>query len=59
MKDVLEAFDHPLDGFDVMDIDDHDWFGSTIVIDANKVKQATDEINQTFKILSDRSQDLK
>jgi S1-C subfamily serine protease len=59
MKDVLEAFDHPLDGFDVMDIDDHDWFGSTIVIDAAKAKQATDEINQTFKILSDRSQDLK
>jgi hypothetical protein len=59
MKDVLTAFDHPVNGFDVIDIDDHDWFGSTIVVDANKTKQATDEIMGTFKILSDRSPDLK
>jgi S1-C subfamily serine protease len=59
MKDVLAAFDHPVDGFDVIDVDDHDWFGSTIVVDADKTKQATDEIMDTFKILSDRSADLK
>jgi S1-C subfamily serine protease len=59
MKDILEAFEHPVDGYDVIEIDDHDWFGSTIVVEADKTKQATDEIMDTFKIRSDRSEDLK
>lgn len=59
MKDLLEALEHPAEGYDVIEIDDHDWFGSTIVVDADKTKQATDEIMDTFKIRSDRSEDLK
>ncbi len=59
MKDLLEALEKPLDGYDVIDIDEHEWFGSTIVVDANKTKQATKEIMDTFKIPTDRSKDLK
>jgi S1-C subfamily serine protease len=59
MKDLLEAFQNPQGGYHVIEIDDHDWFGSTIIVDAKKTKQATGEIMDTFKIPSDRSQDLK
>jgi S1-C subfamily serine protease len=59
MKDLLAAFQHPLGGYDVMEVDDHNWFGSTIIVDAKKAPQATREIMDTFKIPSDRSQDLK
>lgn len=59
MKDLIDAFDHPMGNMDVIDVDDLAYFGSTVVIDAQKAKQATDEIMANFKILSDRSQDLK
>ncbi len=59
IKDVVDAFDHPLGKYDVIEVDDHEWFGSTIILDAEKMKQATDEIMDTFKITDDRSADLK
>lgn len=59
MKDLLAAFDNPRGKDHVIEVDDHDWFGSTIIVDAEKSKQATKEIMETFKISSDRSIDLK
>ncbi len=59
MKDLLEALKNPAGGYHVIEIDDFNWSGSRIIIDAEKEKLATDEIRQTFKIPSDRSQDLK
>lgn len=58
MKDVVDAFSHPVGNEDVVDIDDHEWFGSTVVIDASRAPAATDEILNTFKISNDRSKDL-
>ncbi len=59
MRDLIAAFDHPLGKYHVMEFDEHTWFGSTIVLDAARARQATQEILRTFKIPSDRSQDLK
>jgi S1-C subfamily serine protease len=58
MKDLLDAFERPLDGYHVIEVDDHDWFGSTIIVDADKAKEATGEIMDTFKVPADRSKDL-
>jgi hypothetical protein len=59
MKDLIAAFDKPLGKFHKIEIDDHCYFGSTIIFDAKKAKQATQEIMTSFKIPSDRSDDLK
>jgi S1-C subfamily serine protease len=59
MKDLIEAFKHPIGGYQVIEIDDHAWFGTKIVFDAAKAQQATAEIMTQFKIPADRSQDLK
>lgn len=59
MKDVLEAFEHPSGKYHTIEIDDFDWSGSTIVVDAEKSKEATEEIMKTFRIPVDRSADLK
>jgi len=59
MKDLLKAFQNPVNGYDVIEVDDHDWYGSTIIVDAAKVKKATGEIMDIFKIQADRSPDLK
>ncbi len=59
MKDLLEALKTPSGRYHVVEVDDFNWSGSRIIIDAEKEKQATGEIMDTFKILSDRSQDLK
>ncbi len=59
MKDLIEAFKNPVGGHQVIDVDDHAWFGTKIVFDAAKAQQATADIMAEFKIPSDRSQDLK
>jgi S1-C subfamily serine protease len=59
MKDLLTALENPTGKYHVIEVDDHTWFGSTIVFDAETAKQATEEIMNSFKISSDRSQDLK
>ncbi len=59
MKDLLEAFKNPINGYHVIEVDDHSWFGTRIVIDAAKAQQATVDLMSEFKITADRSQDLK
>lgn len=59
MKDLIEALKNPVGGYQVIDIEDHAWFGTKIVFDAAKAQQATADIMAEFKIPSDRSQDLK
>jgi S1-C subfamily serine protease len=59
MKDLVAAFQNPVGGYQVIDLDDHVWFGSKIVFDAAKASQATADIMTEFKIPADRSSDLK
>jgi hypothetical protein len=59
MKDLIKAFDKPLGKFHKIKIDDHAFFGSTVIFDAKHAKKATEEIMSNFKIASDRSDDLK
>ena len=59
MKDLIAAFAAPQGDYHVIEMDEHSWFGSRIVIDAKRAKQATDEVMAAFKIPADRSQDLK
>jgi S1-C subfamily serine protease len=59
MKDLIEALKTPLEGYQVIEVDDHAWFGTKIVFDAAKATQATADLLAEFKIPSDRSPDLK
>jgi len=59
MKDLIEAFKNPVGGYHVIEVDDHAWFGTKIVLEASKAQQATAEIMAEFRIPSDRSEDLK
>ncbi len=59
MKDVVSAFNKPLGKFHKIEVDDHFYFGSTIIFNVKRAKQATDEVMQSLKIDSDRSEDLK
>ena len=59
MKDLITAFNKPLGRFHKIEIEDHSFFGSTIIFDAKNAKRATQEIMNNFKIPSDRSDDLK
>jgi S1-C subfamily serine protease len=59
IKDLMAAFEKPGGKYHVIEVDEHDRFGTTIVVDAEKAGPATKEIMDTFKIASDRSQDLK
>jgi hypothetical protein len=59
MKDVINAFGKPLGKFNKIIVDDHTFFGSTIIFDAKQSKKATEEIMKAFKIPVDRSDDLK
>ncbi len=59
MKDLLAAFEKPLGKIHHIEVDDHDSFGSTVIVDAERARQATAEIMETFKIPSDRSEDLR
>jgi S1-C subfamily serine protease len=62
MKDVPEAFQHPLGAYDVIELDhttgDGDNFGNWIVLKADGADQATQEIMKSFGITKDRSDDL-
>ena len=59
MKELLAAFAAPQGPYHVIELQDHAWFGSKIVIDAAKAPQATAQIMADFKIPADRSRDLK
>jgi hypothetical protein len=59
MKDLIRAFEKPLNGRHVIDINDPVEVGTKIVLDASRAKQATAEILAKNNIPSDRSQDLK
>lgn len=59
MKDVINAFNKPLGKFNKIVIDDHSYFGSTIIFDATGSKKATQEIMEQNKMTVDRSDDLK
>ena len=43
----------------VFDIEKHDGYGYPIIFDADKAKQATEEIMKTFNIPDNCSKDLK
>jgi S1-C subfamily serine protease len=62
LKDVPEAFEHPEDGYHVIELNhtmgDGDNFGDWIVIKAEGAKKATQEIMKSFGIDKDRSDDL-
>jgi S1-C subfamily serine protease len=59
MKDLIAAFQNPEGNYNIIELDDHVWFGSKIVFDAAKAQQATADIMAEFKIPADRSLDLK
>ena len=59
MNDLIEAIKNPVDGYQVIEVDDHAWFGTKIVFDAAKAAQATADLLAEFKIPADRSPDLK
>jgi S1-C subfamily serine protease len=59
MKDLTGAFEKPLDGKQVIEIDNPVEVGTKIILDAAKAKQATLDILEKNHISSDRSQDLK
>ncbi|HTC20060.1 MAG TPA: hypothetical protein VK859_04380, partial [bacterium] len=63
LKDVVEAFRHPLGDFHVIELDhpsgDGDNFGNWVVLDAKEAEQATREILKSFDIPKDRSDDLE
>jgi hypothetical protein len=59
MKDLIKAFEKPLDGRHVIEIDDPVEVGTKIVLDASKAKQATTDVLAKNNIPSDRSQDLQ
>ena len=59
MKDLIAAFQKPVDGRDLIEIDKAKEVGTLIVLDAAKSKQATAEILDRNNIPSDRSEDLK
>jgi hypothetical protein len=59
MKDLIAAFETPLDGRHVIEFDKPKEVGTKIVLDAAKSKQATAEILDQNNISSDRSPDLK
>jgi hypothetical protein len=61
MKDLIQAFEKPLGGKHVIEIDNPVEVGTKIVLDAAKAKQATQDILEKNHIPSgsDRSQDLK
>jgi len=59
MKDLLAALDHPTGRYQVLEIDDHAWFGSSVVLDVEKAKAATQELMKLLRIPSDRSGDLR
>ncbi|HUO57464.1 MAG TPA: serine protease [bacterium] len=59
MKDLVAAFAAPQGNYQVIEMDEHAWYGSRIVLDAKKAPRANEEIMALFKIPADRSQDLK
>jgi len=59
IKDLVAALDHPVDRYQILEIDDHAWFGSSVVLDSEKAKIATQELMKNLRIPSDRSADLK
>ena len=63
LKDVVEAFRHPLGDFHVVELDhptgDGDNFGNWVVLKAEDAEKATNEILKSFDIPKDRSDDLE
>jgi S1-C subfamily serine protease len=63
MKDVIEAFKKPLNGYQVIDVDHWagapDNRGTHIILDAKKADAANADILAAFGIPSDRSEDLQ
>jgi S1-C subfamily serine protease len=63
LSDVVEAFQHPLGGYHVIELDhpvgEGDNFGNWVVLKAKGASEATKEILKSFGITSDRSDDLK
>ncbi len=58
MKDLITALGKPAGRYQVIEIDEHAWFGSKIVFEAAKAKKATAEIMAELQIPEDRSKDL-
>ncbi len=59
MKDLLSAFEKPVNGLHIIEFDKAKELGDKIVLDASKTKQATIAILAQNKIPSDRSPDLR
>lgn len=59
LKDVIRAFEKPLDGRHVIEFDRAKEVGTRIVLKADGSKEATEEILRQNNIPSDRSADLK
>ena len=59
MKDLIEAFRHPMGKFDVIELEnDSEDVGGWVVIEAKNADKDTQEILKTFGIDKDRSEDL-
>ena len=58
MADLAPAFAKPMDGFHVIEVEDHPWYGTKVVIDAAEAETATAQVMQMFGIAKDRSEGL-
>jgi S1-C subfamily serine protease len=59
MDDLVKAFERPVDGYHLIDMDPEAENGQRIVLDAKEAQKASREILERFGVPSDRSDDLK
>jgi len=59
MKDLIEAFKHPVGDFHVIELEDYDSCGTRLVLDARRIDKANTEIMKTYSVSNDRSEDLR
>jgi len=59
IKDLIEAFKNPVDGYHVIELEDFYSYGTRVVLDARKADSANREIMKTYSIPFDRSEDLR
>lgn len=59
MDSLVKAFEKPVDGYHLIELDPESENGQRIVLDAKAAEKASKEILERFGIPSDRSEDLK
>lgn len=59
IKELIEAFKHPMGNFHIIELEDFYSYGTRVVLDARKMDKANQEIMRTFSVPFDRSEDLR